>query len=78
MYFVPRVTKGGRFYKGTSPKSIKFLETYLIGLGLRVNADLRNRRETKLYREMVVPGFLNSTPGDPGAPARSLKASFGI
>jgi hypothetical protein len=76
LYLISQMTENGRFYKGQAPTCIDFLETYLIGFGLRANRELLNKRDTKLYREIVMPGFLNSGKGNPGDPANDLRATL--
>lgn len=77
LYLIPQFTNNGsRLYRGRSGPAIDFLETYLIGIALRANSDLLNKRDTKLYREVVLPGFLNSTQGNPGAAAVKLRQSL--
>jgi hypothetical protein len=68
-YEIP-VDEYWNIYRGSSGPAINFLETYLIGLALRANKNLLNKSDTKLYREVVFPGFLNSFPGSPGGPAK--------
>ena len=67
---------GKRLYRGSSGPAIDFLETYLIGIAIGANEDLLNKRDTKLYREVVFPGFLNSPPGNPAGGANRLKESL--
>jgi hypothetical protein len=67
------MANGKKFYRGRAPGSIEFLETYLIGFGLRANKELLNKRDTKFYREVVMPGFLNSGQGHAGGPANDLR-----
>jgi hypothetical protein len=77
LYLVPQFTNNGkRLYRGNSGPAIDFLETYLIGIALRANSELLNKRDTKLYREVVLPGFLNSAVGNPGAGANKLRQSL--
>lgn len=73
LYLIPQFSSNGdRLYRGNSGPAITFLETYLIGIALRANPELLNKRDTKLYREVVFPGFLNSTAGNPGASVNKL------
>lgn len=72
IFLVPQMTKTGRFCKNSSSQAIDFVETNLIAIGLHANKDLCNRRDTKLYRELVLPGFLNSGTGALSASATSL------
>ena len=48
---------------GNEHRDIQFLEAMLISSCLGRNADLYNKRDTKLLREMVVPGMLNTPKG---------------
>ncbi len=63
--FVPKVTKTNRHSKPgkNGHKDIQFLETMLIGACLMRNPELMNIKDTKLLREMVVPGLLNTPKG---------------
>jgi len=76
LYLIPQMTKTGYFSKASSGQAIDFVETYLIGLGLRANRQLRNKKDTKLYREVILPGFLNSGRGKHGLAANELKKTF--
>jgi hypothetical protein len=79
LYLIAQFTgDGDRLSRGSSGPAIDFLETYLIGLALRANEDLLNKKDTKLYREVVFPGFLNSFPGSPGAPANRLRQTLNL
>ena len=78
MYLVPQMTNKGGFYHGRSGKSIGFLERFLIGLGLRANPELCNKGDTRLYREVVMPGFLNSPRGQQGKATQSLLRTFDV
>jgi hypothetical protein len=74
LFLVSRLTERGAFYAGTSAISINFLERHLISLGLQANDDLLNKRDTKLYREVQLPGILNE--GYPDAPAKELRRAL--
>ena len=77
IYLIAQFANNGtRLYRGKAGKVIDFLETYLIGIGLQANFDLLNKRDTKLYREVVLPGFLNSAQGNPGRGAITLRKTF--
>ena len=58
-------------------KDIMALEAMLIGTCLQRNKKLMNARDTKLFKEMVVPGFLNSPKGRDGQNVKSFKALIG-
>ncbi|MEJ0062552.1 MAG: hypothetical protein WDO70_04975 [Alphaproteobacteria bacterium] len=76
LYIAAQITMQDRFYQGKSGASIAFLETYLISLGLQVNKNLLNKQSTKMYREVIMPGILNSSLGNPGRPAMELRQTF--
>jgi hypothetical protein len=65
MTFVSKYTPGGKLLNptGNSHRDIKFLERLLISNCLKRNVDVSNARDTKLLREMVVPGLINSPQG---------------
>ena len=48
---------------GNEHKDIQFLETVLISYCLSRNPNLYNSRATKMLRDMVVPGLLNTPQG---------------
>jgi hypothetical protein len=77
LYLIPQFTNNGtRLYRGHAGAAIDFLETYLIGIALRANSELLNKRDTKLFRELILPGFLNSSAGSPGEGAIRLRKSL--
>lgn len=59
---IARQTNGGRFSKpsGNGYRDVRDLELLLIGAALERNPALLNKGATKVLREMVVPGFINS------------------
>lgn len=62
---------------GNEHRDLQFLETILISNCLRRNADLYNIKDTKLLREMVVPGLLNTSKGKAAASVLDFKALIG-
>ena len=62
---IARQTGNGRFSRPSinGYRDIKDLELLLIGSALERNDELLNRSATKILREIVVPGFLNSPHG---------------
>ena len=48
---------------GNQHRDIQFLEAMLVSSCLGRNGDLYNVRDTKMLREMVVPGLLNTPAG---------------
>jgi len=60
-------------------RDIRMLEKLLIGSAVSRNQDLRNIKDTKILREMNVPGILNSEQGQARADSvQSLKKALGI
>ena len=59
---VAKYTPGDKLLNptGNEHKDIQFLETVLISYRLSRNLDLYNTRDTKMIREMVVPGLLKA------------------
>lgn len=62
---IARQTASGRFSRPSinGYRDIEDLELLLIGSALERNEDLLNRSATKILREIVVPGFINSPHG---------------
>ncbi|MFI4862386.1 MAG: hypothetical protein ACIAXF_17105 [Phycisphaerales bacterium JB063] len=79
LLFLAQETSQGRFRKPTQAKrpSICALEGMLIGMGVVRNADLLNVRDTKMYRELEVEGFLNSRKAR-GGPSKVLRDTFRV
>lgn len=59
-------------------RDVRELEIMLIGNCLTRNRNLLNLRDTKLLREMVVPGLLNTPPGKPNAETKAFKLLLGL
>ena len=72
MYLIPQLATGGKLYRGRAGRAIEFVEKYLIGFGLFANEDILNKKDTKLYNEVVVPGLLNSGKGKRSFATKSL------
>jgi hypothetical protein len=62
---------------GNEHRDVQFLETMLISSCLGRNADLYNVRDTKLLREMVVPGLLNTPQGKVTGSVSEFRALIG-
>jgi hypothetical protein len=80
LFLIARVTPGGKFCKpatGHYP-DVDFLENMLIGFALNKNPDLKNIGRTRMLREMVVPGVINSPRAAPRLPVRELKNALGL
>ena len=80
VFLVAKKTPGGKFKK-PSPNSlpaIEFLETFLFGVALNQNARLRNSKNTKFLRNVVVPGVINTPVRAPTNSEKSLRAALGL
>jgi hypothetical protein len=81
LFLVARVTASGKkFSKPTTSgyRDIEYLESMLIGIALERNSNLLNVKKTKLLREMVVPGVINSPQAAPVQAVRDLKNALGL
>lgn len=81
LFFIARRTKSGRaFSKPTinSYEDVDYLESMLIGIALDRNPELLNVRKTKLLKEMVVPGIINTPRSSPSRAESSLKICLGL
>ncbi len=65
LVFLSKLTKKGRFAKPgiNGHKATRFLEDLLIGMALINNSSLENIKGTKLMKELVVPGIINTPQG---------------
>jgi len=80
LYLVAKLTPKGSFAKPSAGKGhpdIAFLETYMIGLALDRNSELRNIKQTRFLKDLRVEGFLNNGQGKPSPGARSLRTLLG-
>lgn len=80
LFFLAKSTPSGRFAKpsSNSHKDIEFLETLMFGVALKRNPKLRNAKSTKLLKNLVVPGVINSPRRSPTIPERAMKVAFGL
>ena len=66
LYFLARMTPGGKFSASMPGNEAKFLESMLIGMALQRNKDLKNIVHTKFLQQLRVPGLVNAaTKGPP-------------
>lgn len=79
MTFVSKYTPGEKLLSptGNEHRDIRFLERMLISNCLKRNVDVSNARDTKLLREMQVPGLLNSPQGKSFASVAAFKTLIG-
>ena len=80
MTFISKYTPGGKLLNptGNEHRDIKFLERMLISNCLQRNPCVSNARDTKLLRDMVVPGLLNSPTGMPPSSVSAFKTLIGV
>lgn len=80
LYFLAKETPKGRFAKPSknSHSDIEFLETFMFGIALNRNTGLRNSKNTKFLKNLVVPGVINTPQRPPTQDERSLKAALGL
>lgn len=80
LFFVSKLTPSGRLAKpsGNSHKDIEFLETFLFGVALKRNPNLRNAKSTTFLKRLVVPGIINSPQRPPTAAECAMKVAFGL
>jgi len=80
LFLLPRLTATKKFSKPTETgyRDIDYLETLLIGMALERNSEIFNIKKTKLLREMVVPGIINSPQAHPTKSEQDLKNALGL
>lgn len=77
--FIPKLTQANHFAQpnGNPQNDISTLEKMLIGACLQKNKDLVNARDTKIFRGMVVPGYLNTPQGGVANSVKEFKKLIG-
>ena len=77
---LPKFSSSGRYSKTSKNghRDIQFLEKILIGTAAQRNPELLNVRNTKFYRELVVPGLFNSPMGQPKKNVKAFKSLIGL
>jgi hypothetical protein len=73
LLFAARITSRGRFSQAVPAGELDWLEKMMIGAAMNRNDELTNKKDTKLLRELRVPGFLGSL-GVGHATAKSIQA----
>lgn len=80
LYFITKITKArGAFAKPSKNhhKDIDFLEKFFMALALEKNPNLTNEKHTRFIKNIIVPGFLNTKPGQPKGAHQKLKKVLG-
>ncbi|MBV1712699.1 MAG: hypothetical protein KUA37_11970 [Desulfomicrobium sp.] len=77
--FIPKLTQADNLAQpnGRPQKDISSLEKMLIGACLQKNKDLVNARDTKIFRDMVVHGYLNNPQGGVKNSVKEFKKLIG-
>ncbi len=77
---IPKFTQNNYFAKpnGNSHADITTLEKMLIGTCIQKNNQLTNIRDTKLHREMMLPGYVNTPQGGMSNCVKEFKNLIGI
>ena len=77
---IPKFTKKDYFVQpnGYEHADITTLEKMLIGTCLKKNPKLANARDTKLYRELTLPGYINTPQGGISSCVKEFKAMLGV
>jgi len=80
IFLLAKETPGGRFAKPShkSHRDVAFLETFIFGIALNRNPQLRNARNVKFLKTLVVPGIMNTPQRPPTLPERELKNALGL
>lgn len=80
LYFLAKETPKGRFAKPSknSHTDVEFLETFMFGIALNRNVNLRNSKNMKHLKSLVVPGVINTPKRPPTRDERSLKSALGL
>ena len=75
-------TTPGNSFSAPSPnghRDIQFLEKLILGQAMSHNPDLQNLKDTKLLRELNVPGVLNTKKGQArSSSVQALKHALGL
>ena len=80
LFFLAKETPAGRFAKPSvnSHDDIEFLETFLFGIALSRNPNLRNSKHTRFLRNLIVAGIINSPARRPSPSERLLKSALSL
>lgn len=78
--FLPKLTPNKNFSKvcENGHREIKLLEKLLIGSAILRNRNLRNIKDTKILREMIVPGIINTPIGGQSSTVIEFRSLLGL
>ena len=80
LYLVARMTPTGRFakpYQNGHP-DVDYVEKFLIGAALARNPRLLNVKNTALFKNLHVPGFINAVDPSYSPSTESLRKTLGL
>ena len=77
LFLIGRMTPSGKPSKNTPVQEANFVEQKLIHDAANANPDLKNIKNTKFVRTLVIPGVLNTPRGKPSDSVKSLKVALG-
>jgi len=77
---IPKFTQKDYFVQpnGYEHADISTLEKMLIGTCIKKNPELANAKDTKLYRELTLPGYINSPQGGVPTSVKKFKRLLGV
>lgn len=80
LFLLPKSTYNDNYARLSinGSQDICTLEAMLIATAIKKNQSLLNIKGTKLYKEMVVPGILNSPQGKPDNTVQLFKKMMGV
>ena len=78
LFLLARKTPRGVFARTLREREANRLENLLIDYCLQANSDLLNIRGAAFLKEVIVPGLLNSPPGQPSKEAQFLRGLLSI
>lgn len=78
--FIPRLTPSYKFcpINKNGLSDIEYVEKLIIGYAIKRNTGLVNIKDTKILKELRLPGVLNSERGRDSAEVKSLKQILGL
>lgn len=78
IFLIAKRSKSGKLSKPSKnrDKAISWLESLLIGMCIEKNPKLKNISKTKLLKEMLVPGILNTPKGSTSLDVWKLKKAI--
>lgn len=77
LFLLPVMTPGGKYGKQDSaPRTIDFVEQWLIGEAFRKNAELINVQHTAFLNNLHIVGVFNAKKGESNSASRELRKAI--